>query len=197
MYGCTCLSYLSRSGRSFFTPLLSPSQPIRHMRTTEQVLRHSPCTIQTVSMSVSALVTSFSGRVPRTPLSGPSSLCSGSARACVCVCVWLHVTAWIPARPVRLAVFSSPRTGPYCAVRNYPSTGQSHHAVCICACECVYVYSTRTLSQQRMHKFDHGRTPLCRLCGRLDDLISELTRAVGATVTAGTVILIGLPRMAR
>ena len=40
-------------------------------------------------------------------------------------------------------------------------------------------------------------TPLCRLCGRLDDLISEPTRAVGATVTAGTVILIGLPRMAR
>ena len=41
------------------------------------------------------------------------------------------------------------------------------------------------------------RTPLCRLCGRLDDLISEPTRAVGATVTAGTVTLIGLPRMAR
>ena len=41
------------------------------------------------------------------------------------------------------------------------------------------------------------RTPLCRLCGRLDDLISEPTRAVGATVTEGTVILIGLPRMAR
>ena len=40
-------------------------------------------------------------------------------------------------------------------------------------------------------------TPLCRLCGRLDDLISEPTRAAGATVTAGTVILIGLPRMAR
>ena len=40
-------------------------------------------------------------------------------------------------------------------------------------------------------------TPLCRLCGRLDDLISEPTRAVGATVTAGTVTLIGLPRMAR
>ena len=40
-------------------------------------------------------------------------------------------------------------------------------------------------------------TPLCRLCGRLDDLISEPTRAVGATVTVGTVILIGLPRMAR
>ena len=28
-------------------------------------------------------------------------------------------------------------------------------------------------------------TPLCILCGRLDDLISEPTRAVGATVTAG------------
>ena len=42
-----------------------------------------------------------------------------------------------------------------------------------------------------------GGTPLCRLCGRLDDLISEPTRAVGATVTAGTVTLIGLPRMAR
>ena len=40
-------------------------------------------------------------------------------------------------------------------------------------------------------------TLLCRLCGRLDDLISEPTRAVGATVTAGTVTLIGLPRMAR
>ena len=40
-------------------------------------------------------------------------------------------------------------------------------------------------------------TPLCRLCGRLDDLISEPTRAVGATVTAETVTLIGLPRMAR
>ena len=40
-------------------------------------------------------------------------------------------------------------------------------------------------------------TPLCRLCGRLDNLISEPTMAVGATVTAGTVILIGLPRMAR
>ena len=40
-------------------------------------------------------------------------------------------------------------------------------------------------------------TPLCRLCGRLDDLISEPTRAVGATVTEGTVVLIGLPRMAR
>ena len=40
-------------------------------------------------------------------------------------------------------------------------------------------------------------TPLCRLCGRLDDLISEPTRAVGATVTAGTVTLIGLPRMVR
>ena len=40
-------------------------------------------------------------------------------------------------------------------------------------------------------------TPLCRLCGRLDDLISEPTRAVGATVTEGTVILIALPRMAR
>ena len=40
-------------------------------------------------------------------------------------------------------------------------------------------------------------TPLCILCGRLDDLISEPTRAVGATVTAGTVTLIGLPRMAR
>ena len=40
-------------------------------------------------------------------------------------------------------------------------------------------------------------TPLCRLCGRLDDLISEPTRAVGATVTAGNVTLIGLPRMAR
>ena len=40
-------------------------------------------------------------------------------------------------------------------------------------------------------------TPLCRLCGRLDDLISEPNRAVGATVTAGNVILIGLPRMAR
>ena len=40
-------------------------------------------------------------------------------------------------------------------------------------------------------------TPLCRLCGRLDDLISERTRAVGATVTAGIVTLIGLPRMAR
>ena len=43
----------------------------------------------------------------------------------------------------------------------------------------------------------HLGTPLCRLCGRLDDLISEPTRAVGATVTAGIVILIGLPRMAR
>ena len=32
---------------------------------------------------------------------------------------------------------------------------------------------------------------------RLDDLVSEPTRAVGATVTEGTVILIGLPRMAR
>ena len=42
-----------------------------------------------------------------------------------------------------------------------------------------------------------GCTPLCRLCGRLDDLISEPTRAVGATVTAGTVTLIGLPRRAR
>ena len=31
----------------------------------------------------------------------------------------------------------------------------------------------------------------------VDDLISEPTRTVGATVTAGTVILIGLPRMAR
>ena len=41
------------------------------------------------------------------------------------------------------------------------------------------------------------RTPLCRLCGRLDDLISEPTRAVGATVTEGTVVFIGLPRMAR
>ena len=40
-------------------------------------------------------------------------------------------------------------------------------------------------------------TPLCRLCGRLDDRISEPTRAVGPTVTAGTVTLIGLPRMAR
>ena len=40
-------------------------------------------------------------------------------------------------------------------------------------------------------------TPLCRLCGRLDELISEPTRAVGAAVTAGTVILIGLPRVAR
>ena len=40
-------------------------------------------------------------------------------------------------------------------------------------------------------------TPLCRLCGRLDDLISEPTRAVGATVTAGTVTLIGLPRRVR
>ena len=40
------------------------------------------------------------------------------------------------------------------------------------------------------------RIPLCRLCDRLDDLISEPTRAVGATVTEGTVILIGLPRMA-
>ena len=40
-------------------------------------------------------------------------------------------------------------------------------------------------------------TPLCRLCGRLDDIISEPTRAVGATVTAGTVTLIGLPRRAR
>ena len=39
-------------------------------------------------------------------------------------------------------------------------------------------------------------TPLCILCGRLDDRISEPTRAVGATVTAGTVILIGLPRRA-
>ena len=36
-------------------------------------------------------------------------------------------------------------------------------------------------------------TPLCRLCGRLDDLISGPTRAVGATVTEGTVTLIGLP----
>ena len=42
-----------------------------------------------------------------------------------------------------------------------------------------------------------NRTPLCRLCGRLDDLISEPTRAVGATVTAGNVIIIGLPKMAR
>ena len=41
------------------------------------------------------------------------------------------------------------------------------------------------------------RTPLCRLSGRLDDLISEPTRAVGATVTAGTVTLIRLPRRAR
>ena len=40
-------------------------------------------------------------------------------------------------------------------------------------------------------------TPLCRLCGRLEDLIGEPTRAVGATVTEGTVILIDLPRMAR
>ena len=40
-------------------------------------------------------------------------------------------------------------------------------------------------------------TSLCRLCGRLGDLISEPTRTVGATVTEGTVILIGLPRMAR
>ena len=40
-------------------------------------------------------------------------------------------------------------------------------------------------------------TPLCRLRGMLDDLISEPTRAVGAMVTAGTVILIDLPRMAR
>ena len=40
-------------------------------------------------------------------------------------------------------------------------------------------------------------TPLCTLCGRLDDLISEPTRAVGATVTAGTVTFIGLPRRAR
>ena len=39
--------------------------------------------------------------------------------------------------------------------------------------------------------------PLCRLYDRLDDLISEPTRAVGVTVTAGTVTLIGLPRMAR
>ena len=44
---------------------------------------------------------------------------------------------------------------------------------------------------------EHTGTPLCRLCGRLDDLISEPTRAAGATVTAGTVTLIGLPRMAR
>ena len=36
-----------------------------------------------------------------------------------------------------------------------------------------------------------------RLYGRLDDLISEPTRAVGATVTEGTVILIGLPRKVR
>ena len=40
-------------------------------------------------------------------------------------------------------------------------------------------------------------TPLCILCGRLDDLISEPTRTIGATVTAGTVTLIGVPRMAR
>ena len=43
----------------------------------------------------------------------------------------------------------------------------------------------------------HVSTPLCRLCGRLDDLISESTRAVGATVTSGTVTLIGMPRRAR
>ena len=45
--------------------------------------------------------------------------------------------------------------------------------------------------------FNNACTLLCRLCGRLDGLISEPTRAVGATVTEGTVILIGLPRMAR
>ena len=33
------------------------------------------------------------------------------------------------------------------------------------------------------------RTPLCRLYGRLDNLISEPTRAVGATAAAGNVIL--------
>ena len=45
--------------------------------------------------------------------------------------------------------------------------------------------------------YKYTSTPLCRLCGRLDELISEPTRAVRATVTAGTVILIGPPRMAR
>ena len=45
--------------------------------------------------------------------------------------------------------------------------------------------------------FGEVGTPLCRLCGRLDDRISEPTRAIGATVTAGIVILIGLPRMTR
>ena len=39
------------------------------------------------------------------------------------------------------------------------------------------------------HQLTRICTPLCRLCGRLDDLISEPTRAVGATVTVGTVIL--------
>ena len=48
----------------------------------------------------------------------------------------------------------------------------------------------------KQHVKERG-TPLCRLCGRLDDFISEPTRAVGATVTAGTVTLIGLPRRAR
>ena len=38
---------------------------------------------------------------------------------------------------------------------------------------------------------------MVKKCGRLDDLISEPTRAVGMTVTAGTVTLIGLPRLAR
>ena len=48
-----------------------------------------------------------------------------------------------------------------------------------------------------MNELKNQGTPFCRLCVRLDDLISEPTRAVGATVTAGTVTLIGLPRMAR
>ena len=54
----------------------------------------------------------------------------------------------------------------------------------------------RESNRDLQHKPPHS-TPLCRLCGRLDDLISEPTRAVGATVTAGIVTLIGLPRRAR
>ena len=55
----------------------------------------------------------------------------------------------------------------------------------------------------RAHVQMYIHTLLCRLCGRLDGLISEPTRAVGATrrpvatVTAGTAILISLPRMAQ
>ena len=67
-----------------------------------------------------------------------------------------------------------------------------------------FPYSAKTRSafglarNKLMHatRTSQSRTLLGRLCGRLDDIISEPSRAVGAMVTEGTVILIGLPRMA-